>query len=555
MNGALLLAAALVWVPSETFTHWSKVDELMRARSDIKLTIALTPQMATPLAKAALAPWAAAGRVEIAARLHGDPVLPLVAAHPASPRPDDALERPADARRTVEKRLAAGPAGFVPGAGALDASLIGPLGSSGARWVLTGPYAAAGSTWAAEGTAVFVPARAAGRGAPPAPADLVAPGAVVVDESAEPESRLLAVLKDLRERPEGGWATVAELVGPAGGPRPAAAGIAAWPGWDGSAAAAPSDPSARAAYDAYGEAAKALARYQNSGAADLKVLDGATTLLRKAQEAVFFRAPAPGAPAGLPAELRARLLAVYKRLKVAAPDSLYSGAASTGPATTADLPTGVRALSGPGWIGFDNPAASLAKTPAGLPNADPWRLRGVRVEWNDERVLFRLFPARVDAAVAPPKPVYDVYIDLNHVVGAGSLRLLDGRGAFAQARDAWEFALTVSGGDARLYRAGVAEPDEVAALKAEADPAKVEIQVAVPRALLRGNPARWGYIVLALAEDPARPNRFPPSILVGMDGAQTLGLIAPLEQQKAVLDHPGTSQRVAAVRQDAGPAR
>ncbi|MBI3563989.1 MAG: hypothetical protein HY079_02195 [Elusimicrobia bacterium] len=555
MNGSLLLAAALVWVPSESFTHWSKVDELMRERSDIKLTVALTPQMATPLAKAALAPWAAAGRVEIAARLHGDPVLPLVAAHPAAPRPDDALERPADARRTVEKRLAAGPAGFVPGAGALDASLIGPLGSSGARWVLAGPYAAAGSTWAAEGTAVFVPARAAGKGAAPATADLVAPGAVVVDESAEPESRLLAVLKDLRDRPAGGWATVAELAGPVGEGRPAAANIASWPGWDGAAAAVPEDPSARAAYDAYGDAAKALARYQNSGAADLKVLESATTLLRKAQEAVFYRAPAPGAPAGLPHELRARLLAVYKRLKVAAPDSLYAAGASTGPVTAADLPTGVRLLSGPGWIGFDNPVASLAKAPAGMPNADPWRLRGVRVEWNDDRVLFRLFPARVDAVPAPPRPVYDVYIDLNHVVGAGSLRLFDGRGAFAQARDAWEFALTVGGGDARLYRAGVGDPDEVAAMKAEYDPAKVEVRVAVPREVLRGNPARWGYIVLALAEDPARPDRFPPSALIGADGTQTLGLIGPLEQQKAVLDHPGSTHRVAAVRQDAGPAR
>ena len=51
-----LLAAALVWLPPETYTQWSKVDGLLRARPELKLTIALTPQMATPLAKAALAP-------------------------------------------------------------------------------------------------------------------------------------------------------------------------------------------------------------------------------------------------------------------------------------------------------------------------------------------------------------------------------------------------------------------------------------------------------------------------------------------------------------------
>ena len=62
-----LLAAALVWVPPEAYTHWSKVDALLRSRADLKLTVALTPQMATPLAKAALGPWVALGRVEIAA--------------------------------------------------------------------------------------------------------------------------------------------------------------------------------------------------------------------------------------------------------------------------------------------------------------------------------------------------------------------------------------------------------------------------------------------------------------------------------------------------------
>lgn len=548
MLGALL-AAALVWLPPETFTQWSKVDALLRARPDLKLTVALTPQMATPLAKAALAPWAAAGRVEIAARVHGDPVLPLVASHPAAPRPDDALERAAEARQAVEGRMKTGPAGFVPGAGALDPSLIGPLGAAGAPWILVGPYDAGGSSWAAAGRTVFVPARTVPHGALPAPEDLTAPGVLVVDESAEAESRLLPALTELagRARPARGWALVSESIKAANGGRAPAESVSPWPGWDGAAAAAPEDLSARAAWNAYGEAAKTLARYQNSGAADLKVLESATVLLRKAQEARFFRAPAPDAPAGLPSELRTRLLAVYRRVKSPAPESLYDAASSTS-AVAADLPTGVHAASGPGWIGFDNPVATAARLPAGAPNSDPWRLRGLRVEWSDAGVLFRIFPGRVDAAPPAPRPVYDVYMDLNHIVGAGSIRLLEGRGAFAQARDAWEFALSVCGGDARLWRAPAGEPEEVAALKAELDAAKAEIRVSVPRELLRGSPARWGYIALALAEDPARAGRSPAAALVGPDGALTLGLLAPLEIQKNVLDHPGTPQRVSAVR-------
>ena len=520
-----LLAAALVWLPPETFTQWSKVDGLLRAHSELKLTIALTPQMATPLARAALAPWAAQGRVEIAARIHGDPILPYVAAHPAAPRPDDALERAAEAREAVARRMGVPVAGFVPGEGALDASLVGPLGASGASWVLAGPYDVAADSWAAEGRAVFVPARDAA-GTP------AAPGASVVDESSEAVSGFVPALAALGERPRNGWATISELAAPAGGGRSSAANVASWPAWDGTPAAAPADPAARVAWSAYGEAAKALARYQNSGVAELKDLESATALLRKAQDARFFRPSESGA--GLPPGLRASLLAVYKRIKAPAPDSLYDVGTSTASAATAEAPTSVRAASGPSWVGFDDPVGTAGRAPAGAPNADPWRLRGLRVEWDDERVLFRIFPGRVDAAPSAPRPSYDVYVDLNHMVGAGSIRLLDGRGAFAQARDAWEFALTVSGSDARLLRAGAADPDEIAKLQVENDPAKAEIRVSVPRALLRGNPARWGYILLALGGEPAR----------------ILGLLGPLEVQQSVLANSGVPQRVPAVRID-----
>jgi hypothetical protein len=521
-----LLAAALVWLPPETFTQWSKVDGLLRAHSELKLTIALTPQMATPLAKAALAPWAALGRVEIAARIHGDPVLPLTAADPAAPRPDDALERAAEAREAVERRIGVPVAGFVPGTGALAASLVGPVGASGAAWVLVGPYDLALSSWASEGRAVFVPARETS-GIP------LESGAFVVDESSLTQSDLLPALVSLRDRPKNGWATIAELLKAAGGGPANAEEISYWPGWDGAPAAAPADRAARAAWDAYGEAAKALARYQNSGAADLKVLENATLLLRRAQDARFFRPHEPGA-AGLPPGLRASLLAVYKRIKAPAPDALYDVGASTASAATAEAPTTVRAASGASWVVFDNPLGTVALAPTGAPNADPWRLRGLRIEWDDERVLFRIEPARVDAAPAAPRPLYDVYVDLNHVVGAGAIRLLDGRGAFAQARDAWEFALGVDGSDARLWRAGAdGEPDEITKLAVEDDPAKSEIRVSVPRSLLRGNPAHWGYILLAVGDAPTR---------------RILGLLAPLEVQKTVLENPGTPQRVPAVR-------
>jgi hypothetical protein len=564
MTGALLaviLAAAparaqtqptaLVWIPAENFSHWSRVDDVFRRRDDLKLTIALTPAMATPIVKDILGPWLAAGRVEIAARIPGDPILPLVDARADDPRPDDALVRAADARREVEKRL--GPtAGLVVGGGALDASLVGPIANAGASWVLVGPYLVAGSSssWAGAGKTTFVPARAAPRG-PLLGDDVLAPGAIAFDETADPDSALLAALAALppTSRPASGWAPVSALISAAPGPRADALSVSQWPGWDGTPAAP--EPAARLAWNAYGDAAKALVQYQNSGAADLRLLEEATALLHRAQDARFYRAPTSGVSA-LPPELRARLLAFYRRLKTTAPESLYSVNASTS-ATADDVPTGVHAASGPGWIAFDSPTGTLASAPAGAAGPEPWRLRGLRVEWNDQRVLFRLFVGRV-AGAEGPRPVYDVYVDLNHVVGAGSIRLLDGRGAFAAARDAWEYALTVVDKDARLWRASAdGDPEELTPLETSADPAAAEVRVAVPRETLRGNPAHWGYLALSLAEDPRRAGRSPAAPLVDANGAVLRGLLAPFEVQKALFARPGAPLRLPAARLDSAP--
>ena len=95
----------------------------------------------------------------------------------------------------------------------------------------------------------------------------------------------------------------------------------------------------------------------------MRVLERATLLLRKAQDARFYR----GAEASedIPADLRSRLLAVYKKIKAPAPESLYEAGTSTVAASAADLPTSVRATSGASWVSYVNPAASLARAPAG----------------------------------------------------------------------------------------------------------------------------------------------------------------------------------------------
>ena len=541
---ALLLAPAasaqpapgcLVWVPSETFRHWSGVDELLRVHDGLKLTIGVTPAMAGPLVKAALGPWIEKGRVELAARVSGDPVLTLTASHPAALRPQDALERAVDARERLQKRLGLAPAGFIPGAGALDAQVAAALGATGAGWILAGPYAEPDAPWVSGGRAVIVPSTAV----------------QLYDESASTTSIFLAAAADL-PRPVQGWATVGELAAAKTASQLELSAVASWPAWDAETRVPPTDPGAKFAWDAYGAAAATIERYQNSGSADLKTLDSAVDLLRRAQAARLFRATGADAPAP---ELRAALLAVYKKLKIPAPDTLYDVASSSATLSASDeRPTGVRALSGPGWLEFQAPLGTIALAPTlssgavtvdGGSAADPWRVRGLRAEWDDEAVRLILRVGRVSTAA--PRPVYEIYVDFNHVLGAGRVPLLEGRGAVVPARDAWELALSIAGDEARLYRArGAGEPEETAAFKAQWHADRAEAVVSVPRSFMRGNPARWGWAVVAFAEDPARPGRHPAASLVGPDGRILLGALAPAELQKPILSR--TSSRVPAAR-------
>jgi hypothetical protein len=532
------LPGALVWLPPENFRHWSGVDALMRAHEEMKLTIGVTPTMATPLVKAALMPWIEKGRIELAARINGDPILTLVAGYPAAPRPQDALERAVEARERLQKRLGLTPAGFIPGAGAVDTGIAASLGASGAGWILTGPYAEPDAPWVSGGRAVIVPSNATS----------------LYDESVDTTSVFLAAAASL-PRPVQGWATVSDLARAKSDAPADISAITAWPAWDTNAARVPPDSAgAKAAWEAYGAAAQALDRYQNSGSADLRTLDAAVELLRRAQAARHYR---PSETEGPTPELKTALLTIYKKLKLPAPDSLYSASASGVAASASnERPTGVRALSGPSWLEFRAPLDTIALAPSLTPGAtaaivdggtaaDPWRIRSLRAEWDEAAVRLILRVGR--ASNAAPRPIYEIYTDFNHVLGAGRVPLLEGRGAVVPARDAWELALSIVGDEARYYRArGAGDPEETAVFKAQWYSDRGEVVVSVPRSHMRGNPARWGWAVVALAEDPARAGRHPAASLVGPDGTILLGALAPADMQKPILSR--ANSRVPAAR-------
>ena len=549
------LPTALVWIPPETFSSWAEVDTLLRARPSLKLTLALTPDMASDSARSILDPWIRQGRIDVAARIPGDPILTWVASHPVAPRPQDVLDRAVEAREGLKQRLGAPAPGLVVGSGALDPSLTARIGATGATWVLAGPYASNDAIWVAAGKSLLVPTRSLPQNASEAWA---APGACVYDESSSTTSVFVTELNAqfAAAHPDSGWASVSDIARTKGEPRREASEIALWPPWDPNVENSPSTPEGKAAWDVYGAAPAAIDRYQNSGAAELKTLDAAVEFLRKAQASRHYRANAQA----YRQELRAPILALYKRLKQSAPESLYGPNDASASGSSGDGPTGVKIAAGPSWIELRGPAGTLALAPVlssapvaastapfidGGAAADPWRIQSLRAEWDDASVKLILGTTRASTSV--PRPVYEIYMDINHVLGAGSVPLLEGRGAIVPARDAWELVLSIAGAQAWLYRARVGgDPEEIAAPQAVWSSGRPEVTVTVPRSAMRGNPARWGWAIVAFAEDPARPNRRPSAPLVAPNGTILLGLLAPKDVQTAVLTR--TASRVSASR-------
>lgn len=83
----------------------------------------------------------------------------------------------------------------------------------------------------------------------------------------------------------------------------------------------------------------------------------------------------------------------------------------------------------------------------------------------------------------------EIYMDLNNKRMAGLTRLLnETKNVFLEPDDAWEFAISIEGDTAYLYRFGRIKPKLIEEIKLE-EPYVVKI----PRSILKGNPLKWGY--------------------------------------------------------------
>ncbi len=527
--------ATLLLVPAEDFSDWKGLAGLVSANA-FKITLALTPEMATPQAQDALAWLAKTGRIELAMRISGDPVLPLISAS----RPQDASDELALAREGLRLLSPSQTLGFVPAGGAAPAALAPALQALAVPWIAVGTT----STTVASGShpPAFLPFTAIRSLQDLDASSGTAIDRLVLDEAggALPPGGLMLLLRALAQKQDSRrWMTVSQSLEE----EPAPPGPATdWPGW------APSPWSGTlaqaSAWKAYVEAADALKHYQNSGSADLKILEDASQALYGAQSSRFYRLLGTTGPDAAEAdrELRSRLKSVYRQLKQAAPASLYASLLGvSAPAGAEEATTDILSESGEGWLSFQNPAGSLSRAPADSSrSAELWKLLGLRVDWSEQSISFTYRLAAISTAASAA--VLDTYIDINHIPGAGSSRLLEGREALAANRDCWEFALTLTGSGARLFRSDAIEPVFLAAAPVLVDSSSGTLKASFPRELLRGNPKRWGFIAatFAGAEDPSLPRTAP----YGVEPGGPLGLLAPLEQQKA----PTSRQRLNAVR-------
>lgn len=538
---------AWLWIPTEDFSGWERLAVLMEADQNIKLTVALTPPMMTPPMREATASLIAEGRLEIALRLQGDPILPLIQGLPEAPRRQDPLKRIAIAREEYRKFFGRLPEGFVPGAGLAAPGLLRAFKAMRLRWVAVGGESA--DPWPSRPPTTFVKARPLPSfTAPLDPSAIPDPErsllVYVADESQGllPAGSLLDFLDNIRGvKTSWNWSTVSEVV-IAREPGPDASEVSDWSSWTGEDYEAWWEhPSLKAAWKLYAGAAKALKRYRNSGTANLKVLESATSDLYMTQSSRFYRLLSrfEGSEEAREAEeeFRTLLISVYHRIKRAPPEGLFASLVEEG---VDDIPTRspsrtkrLRITQGPAWLSFANPAFSPK-------SGALWRIDAVRVDWDETDIVFTYRMGEVEAPGETARPqglLLHTYIDLNHVVGAGSTKLLAGHRLFIKARDAWEYALSVTGTEASLYR-WAGRRIETARTQPEVDPDAGEIRVRFPREKLRGNPLRWGYITTSLTSP----------LEDGEEGAKVVGIIGPLNLQRSIEKPAKGMKRLGALR-------
>lgn len=572
---------ALLWVPEHGEIDWRSFEELTARHPDASLTVALVPSEIPETERAWLADRIRNGRIEVALRLAGDPILPLLHGY----RKRDVIDLVALARVEYKKIFGRDPSGFVPGSGALSEETARFVEMQKIKWAAAGD-AALRSPWLVglQGAMNIIPFHVPESTAPAALAELYDVRAVVLDETSGSIAAgagvdiLTALLEDTRNDR---WTSVALSMPHA---QPYAVGPEDWPLFVGDIRDWTEDPLQKRAWRLYEAAAAALEKYQNSGAASLNTLNRATESLYRAQNSSFFLPKNLRSPS-MERRLRAHLSKIYQTLNMKAPQALRQAIYSAAdPLTEPILQGGEAPPESPersagaetmrisieeGSLLFENPEGSTASLPVRLPALPPgaaaahlWTLESLQVRWDDASVSFTVKMAdlleRRETPLGFDALMLELYIDLNRLARRGATALLPERKGFLPTLDAWEYAIVCHGWAAELYRSVPGQPPAlVERLEASADLKENAVRIVIPRSRLRGNPLAWGYLLLALSTEEGIARGRMPSPLDGVNGSPLLGVLAPLDAQKKLAASRAAYRRLSPVRieEEATPAR
>jgi hypothetical protein len=452
--------------------------------------------------------------------------------------PDDAVGQLAAAKSAHRRSWRQDPAGLAAPGGVVAGPEVAAMGRMGLRWVLlpAGP--------GTPGVFGGLPLPMVRPEALPPPSERSRFIEQFLRDGA-PGPLQVSTLDDLRsvEAAVGaaGWTTLRDALTPAPERYPI------WPGLDAEKAdLSPwlGSPDKNIAWALLGRTRRAVDIYQNSGRADVRVLDLALREIYNAESGMILSllGSAPGAAQDLAAkrEFLATLAQVHRILQEAVPPDLEQGLWPSGGAVTAGAGNAPRAEAdgspAPALPFFEKDGPVLRwNDPPGdgrgpgtyLPplgseaEEGAWDLRSFTVFPQEDGITFQFGMGGSSNKDGAPfgfsLTLADVYIDINHLSGAGSEKLLPGRPGLVGPPDAWEYALSVDGWGAALYQYRASQaPRRVGEYPVKTAPGAGLFSVKVPRTALRGEPREWGYGVMIMGRsrpatggaggpDPARP--------------------------------------------------
>lgn len=532
----LRAGTAVLWIPGE---HAPLDDILARFENDpdLKLTAALG-EIPAPLAEK-IRDLAAKGRIELAARPAGDPIVPLFyypredtvrwqnkpSSAAFSNDPFFIALRMSDARDAYARYFKRPPDGFVSAPGGTVAEYIPLARALGYKWLAAGPLVSTApfSFIDAEGVGIAPFSLPPPAGEPPAPrlsgcqpgqppgCTAIAPHFLVFDETSDgpgagSRAALLAFLSAGSASP---WMTVSEALKTAvSTPLPAAAAAQFTAPWSVDYTPWAGSPAQSGTLTAFARTRGDLMAHLNAKQGDYKSAKPAFTeyfSVESGPKLLRLSDPDPESAKETEIEIQNALGNAYRLMDKTPPGWLFSALSDIKEKTeNADKPAVTKSSSGFILVNASRPP-SIPPAPGGPASArgqDPykvWKLAKAAVSWTGGDIVFAFTPLASPGSAADgnfTRARFDLYIDMNNRPRAGSTRLLSGRAGRIFPDNAWEYALEASADIAALYAATNKGPRKTVSFKTGFEDGAFTVRV--PRTALPGNPGRWGYTAFML---------------------------------------------------------